>query len=82
MTDPDEVGSSFYFRLNNFDLFLKGGNYIPPDMFMPRVTTSVYEKIIADALAVNYNVIRVWGGGNFENDEFYDLCDRKGIFVW
>ena len=51
-------------------------------MFMPRVTDQVYIDTINHALAVNYNVIRVWGGGNYENDIFYTLCDQHGILVW
>jgi len=61
---------------------LKGGNYIPPDMLMPRVTRQVYEETLQNALDANYNAIRVWGGGNYENDIFYDLCDQKGILLW
>jgi len=61
---------------------MKGANYIPPDMFMPRVTKEVYERTLNNAKVANFNMLRVWGGGNYENDTFYDLCDEKGILVW
>lgn len=70
------------FKLNGKDVFMKGGNYIPPDMFMPRVTEHVYNQTIQDAIDGNYNMIRIWGGGNYESNQFYDICDQKGILVW
>ena len=63
-------------------LFAKGANYIPCDVFLPRVTRAVYEKTIDDAAAVNMNMLRVWGGGVYEDDVFYELCDERGILVW
>jgi beta-mannosidase len=82
ITRPDEVGESFYFELNGQPLFAKGANYIPCDNFLPRVTDSIYEKTIQDAVDANMNMLRVWGGGIYENDRFYDLCDQYGILVW
>lgn len=61
---------------------MKGGSYIPPDMLMPRVTEELYRRTIQDALDSNYDMIRIWGGGNYENDIFYDICDEEGILVW
>ena len=75
-------GTTFYFELNGEPLFAKGANYIPCDVFLPRVTRSIYEKTIDDAAAVNMNMLRVWGGGVYEDDIFYDLCDERGILVW
>lgn len=49
---------------------------------MPRVTKKVYEEILDNAIEGNYNAIRIWGGGNYESDLFYDLCDEKGLLVW
>ena len=80
--EADAEGRSFYFELNGEPLFAKGANYIPCDVFLPRVTRTVYEKTIDDAAAVNMNMLRVWGGGVYEDDVFYDLCDERGILVW
>ena len=55
---------------------------IPNDMFLPRITPQDYEKMVQDAADANMNMIRVWGGGIYEDDHFYDLCDRNGIMVW
>ena len=82
ITKPDEYGESFYFELNGQPLFAKGTNYIPSDNFLTRVTDSMYEKTILDAVAANMNMIRVWGGGIYENKIFYDLCDKYGILVF
>lgn len=78
----DAAGAGFGFELNGVPVFMKGANYIPPDNFMPRCDRSVYEGIINDAVASNMNMLRVWGGGVYAADEFYDLCDQKGILVW
>ena len=75
-------GTTFRFELNGEPLFAKGANYIPCDVFLPRVTRTVYEKTIDDAAAVNMNMLRVWGGGVYEDDVFYELCDERGILVW
>ncbi|GAF04114.1 beta-mannosidase [Saccharicrinis fermentans] len=80
--EKDEVGESFVFELNGVRVFAKGANYIPNDNFVTRVTKADYEKIIADAVNANMNMLRVWGGGIYENDYFYDLCDQNGIMVW
>lgn len=82
ITKPDKYGESFYFELNGKPLFAKGANYIPCDNFLTRVTDSIYEKTILDAVNANMNMLRVWGGGIYENDIFYDLCDKYGILVW
>ena len=80
--DKDEAGTTFYFELNGKPLFAKGANYIPQDNFLPCVTPERYEKTILDAVDANMNMLRVWGGGIYENDLFYDLCDKYGILVW
>lgn len=79
---PDQDGHTFYVELNGVPVFAKGANYIPQDNFLPRVTPAQYEKTILDAVNANMNMLRVWGGGIYENDLFYDLCDRYGIMVW
>ncbi|MBK9732341.1 MAG: glycoside hydrolase family 2 protein [Chitinophagaceae bacterium] len=78
----DSIGSGFTFELNGIPVFMKGANYIPPDNFIPRVTHSDYVKIIDDAVASNMNMLRVWGGGVYADDAFYQLCDEKGILIW
>lgn len=80
--EKDEAGESFLFELNGVPVFIKGANYIPNDSFVTRVTTSDYEKVIKDAVDANMNMLRVWGGGIYEYDQFYELCDKNGLLVW
>ena len=80
--EPDSIGTSFYFRVNGHPVFMKGVNYIPQDIFLTRPTQNDYEYILSSAAQANMNMIRVWGGGVYEKDEFYDLCDQKGLLVW
>ncbi|RLD67125.1 MAG: glycoside hydrolase family 2 protein [Bacteroidetes bacterium] len=80
--EPDSIGKSFYFKLNGVPVFMKGANYIPQDNFLPRVSKGKYEELILAAKKVNMNMLRVWGGGIYENKLFYDLCDENGILVW
>ncbi len=82
ITESNEKGKSFYFKVNGKPLFMKGANYIPQDNFLPRVTRERYEHIINTCVSSNMNMLRVWGGGIYENDIFYELCDEKGILVW
>jgi beta-mannosidase len=79
---PDEYGKTLYFELNGIPVFSKGANYIPCDNFLPRVTKDVYERTLLDAVNANMNTLRVWGGGIYEDDVFYELCDQYGILVW
>ncbi|MGC9343262.1 MAG: glycosyl hydrolase 2 galactose-binding domain-containing protein [Bacteroidales bacterium] len=78
----DEKGRSFQFELNDVPVFMKGANYIPGDIFIPRVTREKYERVIKETVLANMNMLRVWGGAIYENDIFYDLCDENGILVW
>ena len=80
--NPDENGTSFYFKLNGIPVFMKGANYIPNDVFLPRVSEENYRNVINTAKTSNMNMLRVWGGGVYEDDLFYDLCDEAGILVW
>jgi len=80
--DPDGKGKSFYFEVNGTPIFAKGANYIPSDVFVPRLTPADYKKVIESASFANMNMLRVWGGGIYENDLFYDLCDEAGILIW
>ena len=78
----DTQGETFYFELNGIPVFAKGVNAIPNDVFLPRISRSDYEKMVTDAANANMNMIRIWGGGIYEDDYFYELCDRHGIMVW
>lgn len=80
--EKDSVGESFLFELNGVRVFIKGANYIPNDSFLPRVTKGDYQKVIKDASDANMNMLRVWGGGVYEDDYFYKLCDENGLLVW
>lgn len=82
ITNKDATGRTLYFELNGKPVFMKGANYIPCDNFLNRVTDSVYQRTILDAKNANMNMLRVWGGGTYEEDKFYDLCDKNGILVW
>jgi len=80
--EKDNEGTSFYFKLNGHPVFMKGANYIPNDVFLPRVTKEEYKNVVETAKNSNSNMLRVWGGGVYEEDIFYDLCDENGILVW
>jgi beta-mannosidase len=80
--EKDSRGTTFLFKLNGVPVFMKGANYIPNDMFLPRVTPEKYRNVIKTAKISNMNMLRVWGGGVYEEDLFYDLCDEAGILVW
>lgn len=82
ITKPDEHGTSFYVELNGHPVFCKGANFVPQDNFLPRVTDAQYKETVLAAVQANMNMLRVWGGGIYENDIFYDLCDEYGILVW
>jgi len=79
---PDKDGKSFYFKVNGKPVYMKGANYIPSDAFVTRMTKNDYHKMLMMAKDANMNMLRVWGGGIYEADEFYDLCDSLGIYVW
>ena len=80
--DQDASGTSLYVRLNGVPVFMKGANYIPLDNFQNRVTRERYEHLIRSAVGAHMNMLRVWGGGIYEEDTFYDLCDQYGILIW
>lgn len=82
ITEKDEKGETFYFKLNDKPVFMKGANYIPQNSFQNWVGDTHYENLLNDAVEANINMLRVWGGGIYENAVFYELCDEKGILVW
>ncbi|HLA98350.1 MAG TPA: glycoside hydrolase family 2 protein, partial [Anaerolineales bacterium] len=79
---PDEWGRSFTFVVNGLPIFAKGSNWIPADSFPTRITGDYLEGLIRSAVETHQNMLRVWGGGFYEDERFYDLCDRYGILVW
>ena len=78
----NKEGRSIYFENNGHKIFTKGTNWIPVDVIPSRCTNERYEYLIKSCVEANMNCIRVWGGGIYENDIFYDLCDKYGIIVW
>ena len=82
ITKPDAEGYALYFELNGKPVFAKGVDMVPLDNFLPRITREKYEKHVLDAKNVNMNMIRVWGGGVYEDDYLYELCDKHGILIW
>ena len=82
VTEKDSIGETFYFKVNDVPVYAKGANYIPQHSFQNQVTTEDYERLLGDAVDANMNMLRVWGGGIYEDNLFYELCDEKGIMVW
>ena len=80
--DLDKWGRSFEFVINGIPVFGKGADVIPFDSFPTRVTTAQYREVLQSAVDANMNMIRHWGGGYYETEEFYDMCDRLGIMIW
>jgi len=80
--DPDQWGEGFVFWVNGVPVFAKGADWIPADSFPTRISDQYLEGLIRDSAAAHMNMLRVWGGGFYEEEEFYDLCDRYGILVW
>ncbi|MFB5759806.1 beta-mannosidase [Paenibacillus medicaginis] len=80
--EKDDKGASFYFELNGVPVFAKGANHIPGDSFITEVTAERYRHEVASAVESGMNMLRVWGGGIYEADVFYELCDEYGILVW
>lgn len=82
ITSADSTGKNFYFEINGEAIFMKGANYIPQDNLQNRVTTKKYKTLLDQVIKSNMNMLRVWGGGIYENEVFYNLCDSLGVLVW
>jgi beta-mannosidase len=80
--DPDQWGKEFTFYVNGVRLFAKGADWIPTDSLPTRITASMLEGLLKSAVDANMNMLRIWGGGYYPEDMFYDLCDRYGILLW
>ena len=74
--------TGYKFVINGQEVFIKGANWVPAECFVGAIDIKKYDDLIAKAAEANFNMLRVWGGGIYENDRFYDLCDEKGIMVW
>jgi len=81
--NKDKWGESFYFELNKIPVFAKGGNWVPSDSFLPRGNRNKnYERILDACIKANMNMIRIWGGGIYEEEAFYHYCDQNGLMIW
>jgi beta-mannosidase len=78
----EEPGTTFLFRVNGTPIFCGGANWIPADSFTTRVTPERYRALLQQAADANMNMLRIWGGGIYEADQFYELCDELGLLVW
>ncbi len=78
----DGAGKSFMFVINGVPVFAKGANWIPADSFPTRISKAKYRQLVSSARDTNMNMLRVWGGGIYESNDFYDLCDEMGILIW
>ncbi|MEY9213206.1 glycoside hydrolase family 2 protein [Thermobifida halotolerans] len=81
-TGVDEGGRRFTIVVNGVPVLVKGANWIPDDCFVTRVGRDRYAERIDQAIAANMNLLRIWGGGRYESEEFYELCDERGVLVW
>ncbi|MDR0960670.1 MAG: glycoside hydrolase family 2 protein [Propionibacteriaceae bacterium] len=79
---PDDLGTSFTFVVNGQPVWVKGANWIPDDVFFHRVDRERYARRISQAVGAGINLLRVWGGGLYESDDFYELCDAAGVMTW
>ena len=80
--EPDEHGKSFYFKVNGTPLFAKGTNYIPGEIMTSQQDSAYYNRLFDNITGANMNFVRVWGGGTYESNYFYELADEKGILIW
>jgi beta-mannosidase len=77
-----EAGTSLFFEVNGRGVFIGGANWIPDDNLLERITPARYRQRVEQAVAGNMNMLRVWAGGIYEDDAFYDACDELGVLVW
>ncbi|GAA3692654.1 glycoside hydrolase family 2 protein [Microlunatus aurantiacus] len=82
VTTPDAYGTGFSLVVNGTPIYVRGFNWIPDDALLTRLTPDSYRSSIGEAVAAGANLLRIWGGGIYESDDFYDVCDELGILVW
>jgi len=80
--EDDSIGKSFYFKINGIPVFMKGANIIPRHSFLPSASKDAMKELLVDAANSGINMLRIWGGGTYEEDRFYELCDSLGILIW
>ena len=82
VVEPDEIDHTFKVRVNGRDISMFGANWIPADAIPSRITPAVVRDLLESARAVNMNMLRIWGGGQYEPDYFYEMCDELGLLIW
>ncbi|MDC7232744.1 MAG: glycoside hydrolase family 2 protein [Spirochaetales bacterium] len=82
INEEDDLGRGLKFKINGREIFAKGANWIPSDAFPSRQTLDRQKTLLEDAVKANMNMIRLWGGGQYEADFFYELCDEMGLMIW
>ena len=80
--EPDSIGCAMYFKVNGKKVYIKGANYVPEEMIETWMSREKTEKLLAECVPAHFNMLRVWGGGIYPPDYFYDICDSLGIMVW
>jgi beta-mannosidase len=81
-TRPDDEGTPFTIRINGRPIFIRGANWIPDDCFPTRVDAERYARRVDQAVDAGMNLLRIWGGGRYESEDFYRICDERGVLVW
>ncbi len=82
LTDKDEIGQRFAFRINGREIFMRGANWIPADALPQRATPEAVADLLDSAIDANMNMLRIWGGGTYEPDWFYEMCSERGLIIW
>lgn len=82
VNEPDSIGAAMYFTVNGSPLYIKGSNYVPEEMLTARMSRDNTLYLIRECVEANFNMLRIWGGGIYPPDYFYDICDSLGIMVW
>ena len=80
--EPDSIGCAMYFKVNGRKVYIKGANYVPEEMIETWMSKEKTEKLLAECVPAHFNMLRVWGGGIYPPDYFFDICDSQGIMVW
>jgi beta-mannosidase len=81
--DPHPKGGRYFvIEVNGKPVFVKGGNFVPAEMILARLERTRYATLVDRALEANFNMLRIWGGGLYESDDLYEICDEKGVLVW
>lgn len=82
VTEKDSIGETFYFKLNGIPVFMRGANFIPMTYFPGQANADDYARLLRSCREQNFNMLRVWGGGVYEDEAFYQSCDEQGIMIW